>query len=49
MTPGTEHVRSVLVVDDNKDAADSLVMLVAAAERRQTPPNPIAFLGLSPP
>lgn len=29
MTPGTtEHVRSVLVVDDNKDAADSLAMLL---------------------
>lgn len=28
MTPGSESVRSVLVVDDNKDAADSLAMLL---------------------
>ena len=28
MTPGSERVRSVLVVDDNKDAADSLAMLL---------------------
>lgn len=28
MTPGSERVRSVLVVDDNKDAAESLAMLL---------------------
>jgi CheY-like chemotaxis protein len=28
MTPGSESVRSVLVVDDNRDAADSLAMLL---------------------
>jgi CheY-like chemotaxis protein len=28
MTPASESVRSVLVVDDNRDAADSLAMLL---------------------